>query len=197
MVMYRWWFNALIFMNKNKKNLGFTLVELLIVIAIIGIISTVATVSLNEARAKARDAKRLSDMAQITKALELYYTEYGEYPNPQCHDLAAIGGCNSITYNGPGINYSSWIHDLTDNMGVEIPNDPINNAEGLDPDDYYTGLPMVYIFTRAGSRSADYSNYYYLLFRLETGDQIDTCGGSYAGNPWGPTWSCIGGGNLP
>ncbi|MBI3963654.1 MAG: type II secretion system protein [Candidatus Kerfeldbacteria bacterium] len=55
----------------NKK--GFTLVELLVVIAIIGLLATLAFVSLNSARAKARDAKRVSDVRQIQSALELYY----------------------------------------------------------------------------------------------------------------------------
>lgn len=56
---------------KNKK--GFTLVELLVVIAIIGLLATIAFISLNSARGKARDAKRVSDIRQIQTALELYY----------------------------------------------------------------------------------------------------------------------------
>lgn len=58
---------------KNKK--GFTLVELLVVIAIIGLLSTIAFISLNRARAKARDAKRISDVRQLQSALELYYND--------------------------------------------------------------------------------------------------------------------------
>ena len=56
-----------------KKNKGFTLVELLVVIAIIGLLSTLAFVSLNSARGKARDAKRVSDIRAIQSALELMY----------------------------------------------------------------------------------------------------------------------------
>ena len=53
-------------------NLGFTLIELLVVIAIIGLLSTIAVVSLNSAREKGRDAKRVADIRQIQTALELY-----------------------------------------------------------------------------------------------------------------------------
>lgn len=63
---------------KNKK--GFTLVELLVVIAIIGLLSTLAVVALSSARSKARDARRMSDIKQIQTALELYFSDNGEYP---------------------------------------------------------------------------------------------------------------------
>ena len=52
---------------------GFTLIELLVVIAIIGILSSVVLASLNSARQKGRDAKRISDVKQLQLALELYY----------------------------------------------------------------------------------------------------------------------------
>lgn len=63
-----------------KKNKGFTLIELLVVIAIIGILSSVVLASLNSARQKSRDAKRISDIKQIQVALELYFDSNGRYP---------------------------------------------------------------------------------------------------------------------
>ncbi|MEK7564625.1 MAG: type II secretion system protein [Patescibacteria group bacterium] len=60
-------------MFKIKKSLGFTLVELLVVIAIIGILASVVLVSLNGARSKARDARRIADIHQISLALESFY----------------------------------------------------------------------------------------------------------------------------
>ena len=65
-------------MKKNKS--GFTLIELLVVIAIIGLLSTLSILALNQARARARDAKRISDVRQIQTALELYYNDEGDYP---------------------------------------------------------------------------------------------------------------------
>jgi len=56
------------------------LIELLVVIAIIGILAAVVLVSLNSARAKSRDAKRLSDIRQIQTALELFYNDNNSYP---------------------------------------------------------------------------------------------------------------------
>lgn len=58
---------------KQNTQKGFTLIELLVVIAIIGLLSSVILASLNGARKKGRDARRLSDIKQLQTALELYY----------------------------------------------------------------------------------------------------------------------------
>lgn len=62
------------------KRKGFTLIELLVVIAIIGLLSSVVFASLNSARGKARNAKRMADLQEIQKALEFYYDANGAYP---------------------------------------------------------------------------------------------------------------------
>ena len=63
----------------NKK--GFTLIELLVVIAIIAVLASIVLVSLNTARVKGRDARRLADIKSIQNALELYYdSTSGTYP---------------------------------------------------------------------------------------------------------------------
>jgi type II secretion system protein G len=64
-----------------RNNKGFTLIELLVVVAIIGILSSVVLASLNTARAKGRDAKRLTEIHQLQNALELYYNDNGHYPD--------------------------------------------------------------------------------------------------------------------
>jgi len=64
-----------------KQNKGFTLVEILVVIAIIGILSSIVLASMGGARAKGRDTKRISDVKQLQLALQLYYDGHdSKYP---------------------------------------------------------------------------------------------------------------------
>ncbi len=64
-----------------KTHRGFTLIELLVVIAIIGILSSVVIASLNSARTKGRDTRRVADLKQLQLALELAYDANGSYPD--------------------------------------------------------------------------------------------------------------------
>ncbi len=56
-------------MGANK---GFTLLELMVVIAIIGFLMTIGIANYMEVRKKARDAKRIGDIKALREALEIY-----------------------------------------------------------------------------------------------------------------------------
>jgi uncharacterized protein (TIGR02145 family)/prepilin-type N-terminal cleavage/methylation domain-containing protein len=63
-----------------KKQKAFTLIEIIVVVAIIGILFTLSLVSLTKSRSEARDSKRVADMKQVFNALDLFMYENGRYP---------------------------------------------------------------------------------------------------------------------
>lgn len=69
--------------NDKKRNIfGFTLIEILAVVAIIGILSAVTAVYLSTARAKGRDASRKGLIRQIENAIIIYSdNNNGNYPD--------------------------------------------------------------------------------------------------------------------
>ncbi len=123
---------------KNQKK-GFTLIELLVVIAIIGLLATLSVVALNNARERARDVRRVSDIKQIQTALELYYNANNSYPGQ-----AAEG------------NVSGIAGDLTPYMNP-IPSNP-------SPDDCSTVTDWggVYLYQAAATDASNYSLKYCL-----------------------------------
>ena len=74
-----------------RKSKAFTLMELLIVVALIAIISTVVIVLFNPwvQIGKGFDTKRKHELAQLQKAMEDYYNDKGCYPKPAeiCYDV--------------------------------------------------------------------------------------------------------------
>jgi len=64
----------------EKSGKGFTLIEILVVVAIIGMLSAIILASLSASHARGRDAKRVSDLNQLRLALQLYYDANQNYP---------------------------------------------------------------------------------------------------------------------
>ena len=84
--------NSLLNMINNfhrNKIKGFTLVELLVVITILGILATIGLVAFASSQARGRDVQRKSDLKQIATALEMFYSDYGVYPNSSSGKIMA------------------------------------------------------------------------------------------------------------
>ena len=79
----------------TKQNKGFTLLEILLVIAAIGILAAIVLVAINPNRqlAQVRDAQRRSDINTIYKALEQYLIDTGSYPSSVNNNFKEI--CNT------------------------------------------------------------------------------------------------------
>ena len=104
-------------MNKNSKA-GFTLIEILIVVAIIAILASVVLVGLGPTQSLGRDARRVSDLHEVQNGLELYYNRCGFYPGS-----ANSGACGTA---GAVTSWTALASALTGSgIGVSsVPNDP-------------------------------------------------------------------------
>ena len=119
-------------MNKLAKK-GFTLIELLVVISIISLLATLAVTSLKNAQIKSRNAKRISDLKQISTALALYYDNNNAYPNS--------GGNWDGIYTCWGDSSTNWIVGLAPTYIGQLPRDPRN----------HTNCGEQYIYTSNGT----------------------------------------------
>lgn len=146
----------------SEKKQGFTLIELLVSIAIVGILSTVAVIGLSSTRMRARDAKRIADLKQITKALELYYNDNGHYP-PACTCTYDCNGyCRS--HSPDWLTLAAALQPYID----PLPVDPVNvNCQPWN-DGCYS-----YAYGNVGLNSNPHT--YDLLTQLEDPDHPDRC----------------------
>lgn len=134
----------------SQRNNGFTLIELLVVIAIIALLSTTVMASLNSARSKSRDAKRVAEIQEMQTALELYFSTYNRYPVslPNCP-----GSSDPWCRDSLGAN---WIPGLIEFMSP-LPHSPSPTAWAYH---YYSPSPAQY----------------WLMIQLENQTEA-TCGG--------------------
>ena len=113
-------------MLKFKKNTGYTLIEIIVVIAILGFVITSAMYAINISRMKSRDAKRMADLDAIRKAIELYYDDNDNiYPGigDGGNDWYYNDACDGLPYAGPMSTF------LSPDYISNVPDDPINNIE--------------------------------------------------------------------
>lgn len=143
---------------KNKLNLsGFTLIELLLVISIIAMLGALILASLNNAREKSRDTRRLDDITKVQKALELFFNDQRTYPASDVTLGSASAKC---------LNAAGWQTQGCANAYIDgIPSNP-------PP----TGIPYAYDFINAA--------YFEINFALEHGVDrlpVGSCRGLPAG----------------
>ena len=73
-----------------KRAYGFTVAELLIVIAVVAILATLSYVAYGNIQQKARESRVMTQMSQIRKEMELYRIEHGRWPfnlDPACSEI--------------------------------------------------------------------------------------------------------------
>lgn len=159
------------FKTRDFKKKGFTLIELLVVISIISLLASVVLASLNTVREHARDSTRITQVREIQKALELYYSDNGNYPHSYTlslqYDSTAAHTINSTTET----DWRAFMESLKPHINSTVV-DPINDS--------------TYNFKYFSSYYGPSGQWYYFTFRLEDPDHsIEDIDGAYS-------WGCQG-----
>ena len=136
---------------------GFTLIEMLIVVAIIAILASVFLVGLRGFRAGAYDSRRISDLQKMQSYLEIYYTKNRAYPN-----------------------VSTWsdLQTTLINAGVgvtAIPNDPISGNKydyGIDNSDFQSYVLGARFSTSDHSSLKEQTEVDGTVFGVDCGDPV-------------------------
>ena len=160
-------------MFKNKSK-GFTIIELIVAIAIIAVLAAIVLAGVNQYDKRARDARRIADINQVVKALRVYYSENGRYPDDD-------NDCSGWDIGNQTWNFFS--NGVLNGIINNPPEDPI--ATGCGP-----GLSkgFWYIKVNTGSYAGCYTNPpnlpgspFYLLGI--TNSTFETITGVYPGSP--------------
>jgi|SRR6185437_12099680 len=110
---------------------GFTLIELMIAVAIIGIFASLFAQTLPFVEGRARDKRRIQDLENLQKIVEIYHADKGFYPN-------ASSGASFFTYfsvndastglYSPNQIGRTYIPDVIPNYYDQLPLDPLPGA---------------------------------------------------------------------
>lgn len=167
-----------LFINmKLPKSLGFSLVELMVVIAIIGIVSAIAIGSIGAIQKNSRDTQRIADLSNLRSALQQFYADRHYYPD----SLTLTGGA--------ALTNCSGVAGCTTVTRTYLKNTPVDPVTG-------TTTPYRYCSQRSSTNTADCAtssngqcHYYALCATLENPGTTATCScaapatGNYQVNP--------------
>lgn len=161
--------------SKNKQSTstrtatGFTIVELLIVIVVIAILAAITIVAYNGIQQRSKDSQRKSDIAAITKALELYYIDNGRYPaGSGANPSGTINSSWSTTADASWQNLATALAPYA----TKLPTDPISTPNIAVTGG--TGYNYAYYANNSTFCGAGAGKMYILVYRLEGAPREDT-----------------------
>jgi prepilin-type N-terminal cleavage/methylation domain-containing protein len=143
-------------MCKNKQAKGFTLVELLVVIAVVSFLITGVVYAIKVAGIKSKDANRMADISTIKKSLAVYLNDVGNYPSSSGECLVPSSGVGAELLSKDVIKAIP-----TDILWSAVPSNVHSNGYAISPSEKFC-----YYYYSDDDRS------YYLSYFLEMSSEI-------------------------
>lgn len=102
-----------------KRQAGFTIIEMLIVVTILAMLAGILIPVLEDAAQASRDARRASDLKTVQAALESFKRVQGTYP-----DTAGAWQGDATNFGGFGYDAAGYIPGIVPNYMQALPKDP-------------------------------------------------------------------------
>jgi type II secretion system protein G len=168
-------------MNKRLRQ-GFTLIELVVVLAILAILAGVLVPRVSNHMSFARDSRRMADVRTVRQAIEQYYADKGSYPKP-----------NSNT------SFGGWDVSHDNNFIRVLRNEGYLDEDARDPINDETFHYRYYVYTKGSYGCEGQTDFYVLGIRnFESDDFADKNEGFFrcSGRDWGSEFAYVTGGGA-
>ncbi len=172
-------------MQKSKS--GFTIIELLVVVSVIAILVGITMLAYSGVQAKSRDSRRKTDIANIIKALEVYYDDNGQYPGAS----GTNSSINPLWYTSDTTSWTTTFNTVMGSAIDKMPVDPTNSAGAI-----IAGTAGVYnygYYANSGTYCGSaVRQMYILVYRLEASPKEKQVVGNCSTNPLGDGYYTVG-----
>lgn len=148
---------------RNKLNKGFTIIEILVVVAIIAIIASIVMSYVYSATVRGRDSRRKQDVDQIVKAVNMYFSANGVLPRDE------TGWC-------------TYVSNTESNYGQDFQDDLLPYMKTVPSDPTKKGMVGDYLYKNTDNTGG----HFVICANMEqaTGDSYD-----YSSCPGGTTYN--------
>lgn len=159
--------------NTCASNRAFTLIELLIVVAIIAILAAIAVPNFLEAQTRSKVSRAKADMRTLATATESYAVDYNHYPIPSDEDGGQILSSTSPKPDWPETRVSTLITTPIAYITARL-NEPFSGQGSENPQFHFASVDYIEWVDAVGGRrqlSAEAEEYYEYIHEL-TGQEM-------------------------